>query len=93
MANPLHYFLVKNLSNGNYSASVARWLTPTIEPSTALQSLPEQNTVGQSHIDSERTYRKHRQHKLFYCCVTSLPTPMLRELYTSPLLLLLAGIT
>jgi hypothetical protein len=46
MAVPLQCFLVLNLSNGDFSASIACWLTLTAEPSTALHSLAEQNTVG-----------------------------------------------
>jgi hypothetical protein len=65
------HFLVKNLSNGDSSASVASRLTLHIWTinCTALTHWTE---LGQSsHIVSERTHRERRLHHLFYCCATS----------------------
>jgi hypothetical protein len=55
-----------NLSNGDYSASVAHCLTlhrQTLN-CTALTHSTEHGRS--SHIASERTYRKHRLHHLVY---------------------------
>jgi hypothetical protein len=50
------------------------------EPSTALQSLSQLSRVGKDNIASERTRREHRLHQLFYCCVMSPRSCMLRAL-------------
>jgi hypothetical protein len=73
-------FLVKNFSNGDSSPAVAHWLTLhswTLN-CTALTRWTEHGRS--SHIASERTYTEHRLHHIFYCCVTSLRTRMLRAL-------------
>jgi hypothetical protein len=57
--------------NGDYSASVTRCLTLhrwTLN-CTALTCSIEHGWL--SHTASERTYRKHRLHHPFYCCVMS----------------------
>jgi hypothetical protein len=76
-------FLVTNLSNGDYSASVTRCLTLhrwTLN-CTALTRSTEHSRS--SHIASERTYRKHRLHHLFYCCVTPPRTRKLRAVHSN----------
>jgi hypothetical protein len=79
MAIPLQYFLVTNLSNGDSSSSVARWLT--LLNCTALIRSTEH---GRScHIASERTNREHRLHHLFCCCVTSPRKRMLQTLHSN----------
>jgi hypothetical protein len=75
-------FLVTNLSNGDSSVSVARSLTLhswTLNR-TAFARWTEHGRS--SHIASERTHREHRLLHLFYCCVTSPRTRMLRVLHS-----------
>jgi hypothetical protein len=76
-------FLVTYFSNGDSSASVARRLTLhswTLN-CTALTRWTEDGRS--SHIASERIHREHRLQHLFYCCVTSQRTRMLRTLHSN----------
>jgi hypothetical protein len=49
---------------------------------TVLHSLSELSPVGRVTV-SEWTHREHRLHHLFYCCVTSPRTRMLRTLHSN----------
>jgi hypothetical protein len=83
MAIPPQCFLITNLSNGDSSASVARWLT--LHNSTLnCTALTRWTDHGRSsHMTSERTHREHRLHHLFYCCMTSPRTCMPRALHNN----------
>jgi hypothetical protein len=74
-------FLVTTLSNGDSSVSVGRCLTLhrwTLDFTPLTRSTEHGRS---SHIASERTYRKHLLHQLFYCCVTSPRKLKLRALH------------
>jgi hypothetical protein len=61
------YFLVTNLSNGDYFGSVARCLrlhSLTLNCTPLIRSTEQDRP---NHIFLERTYRKHHLHHLFYC--------------------------
>jgi hypothetical protein len=77
------HFLVTNVSNGDYSTYVARCVTlhGWTPDCTALTRWTEHGRS--SHVASEQTYRKHRLHHLFYCCVTSPHMHKLQALHST----------
>jgi hypothetical protein len=75
--------MVTNLSNGDSSASVARWLPLYCWTLNCTALICRTENGQSSHMASERTHREHRLRHLVYCCMMSPRTRMLRQLHSN----------